>query len=106
MSKIEPEAWEQGTDRQAPGWGERDEGGKKGKGLVKEYVWVTMTSAQRQQGGEWLWEQQGAEEGQRAELGRAMEEIWANCNRTTIKKKNNLQKKILNTENASQTDGD
>ena len=38
MSKIEPEAGEQGTDRQAPGWGERDEGGKKGKGLVKEYV--------------------------------------------------------------------
>ena len=37
MSKIEPEAWKQGTDWQQPERkGEGDNGGKKGKGLVKE----------------------------------------------------------------------
>ena len=38
-SKIEPEAWKQGTDWQGPeGRGEGYKGGKKGKGLIKEQV--------------------------------------------------------------------
>ena len=39
MRKLEPEAWKHGTDWQQPeGRIEGDNGGKKGKGLVKEYV--------------------------------------------------------------------
>ena len=39
MSKIEPEAWKQGTDWQWPeGRGKGEKGGKKGKSLVKEHV--------------------------------------------------------------------
>ena len=38
-SKIEPEAWKRGTDGQQPeGRKKGDNGGKKGKGLVKEHV--------------------------------------------------------------------
>ena len=50
-SKIEPEAWKHGTDWQWPeGRGERDNGGKKGKGLVNKHVW--MTYGHRQQCGD------------------------------------------------------
>ena len=39
MSKIEPEAWKQGTDWQQPeGRREGDKGEKKKKGLIKEQV--------------------------------------------------------------------
>ena len=39
ISKIDPEAWKHGTDRQQPeGSGEGDNGGNTGKGLVKEQV--------------------------------------------------------------------
>ena len=57
MSKIEPEASKQGIDWQRPErkWaGEGDNGGKKGKGLVNEHVW--MTHGRGQQGGDRLWE--------------------------------------------------
>ena len=38
-SKIELEAWKHGTDWQRPeGRGEGDNGGKKGKGLIREHV--------------------------------------------------------------------
>ena len=51
MSKIEPVAWKQGTDRQGPeGSVEGDKGGKKGKGLFKEQV--QMTHRHGQQGGD------------------------------------------------------
>ena len=39
MSKIEPDAWKEGTNCPRPeGRWEGDKGGKKGKGLVKEEV--------------------------------------------------------------------
>ena len=39
MSKIEPVAWKQGTNRQGPeGRRAGDKGGKTGKGLVEEQV--------------------------------------------------------------------
>ena len=42
MNKIEPQAWKCGTDWQWPeGIGEGDNGGKKGKELNKEPVWMT-----------------------------------------------------------------
>ena len=42
MSKLEPEAWIHGTDWQQPeGRREVDSGGKKGKRLFKECVWMT-----------------------------------------------------------------
>ena len=45
---------------------ERDNGGKKGKGLIKEHVW--MTHGHGQLCGNWLWER---------EVGWN----WNNCNR-------------------------
>ena len=55
MNKIGPWAWKHGTDWQWPeGRREGDNGGKKGKGLVKEHVW--MTHGHGQQCGDWLWE--------------------------------------------------
>ena len=39
MHKIEPQTWKHGTERKCPEWrGEGDNGGRKGKGLVKEHV--------------------------------------------------------------------
>ena len=70
MSKIEPEVWKQRTDWQWPeGRGKEDNGGKKGKGLVKEHVW--MTHRHGQQSEEWLWEWGGGlgGGGQREKIG-------------------------------------
>ena len=51
MSKIEPEAGNQGTDCQRPeGRKEGDKVGKKGNGLVKEHV--RMTHGHRKHGGD------------------------------------------------------
>ena len=60
ISEIEPETWKHGTDWQ---WAEgRDKGGKKGKGLVREHVW--MIHGHRQQCGDrqWEWRVQGGGE--------------------------------------------
>ena len=79
MNKIEPEAWKLGIDWQQPeGKGEGDESGKKGKGLVKECVW--MTHGHGQQGGDWLWEQGCGLGG-----GEQRDKNWDNSNRTTVK---------------------
>ena len=70
MSKIEPEAWKQGTNLQGPeARGLGNKGGKDGKGLVKEQVPMTHG-----QSGNVLW---GA--------GGSHGECWDNCSRTTIK---------------------
>ena len=45
------------TDNNQRGEGDGDDGGKKGKGLVKEQAW--MTHRHGQQGGDWLWKQRG-----------------------------------------------
>ena len=68
-SKIEPEAWKQGTDWQWPRGGVVGNKGKKGKGLVKEHVW--MTHGHGQQCGDWLWESGvgWVEEGKGRKLG-------------------------------------
>ena len=56
MNKIEPQAWNHGTHWKWPEErGEGDNGGKKGKGLDKEHVW--MTHGHGQQCGNWLWGQ-------------------------------------------------
>ena len=53
-NKIEPETWKHGTLWTWPdGRWEGDNGGKKGKGLDKEHLW--MTHGHRQQCGDWLW---------------------------------------------------
>ena len=54
------------TDR---GEGERDNGGKKGKGLIKEHVW--MTDGHGQQCEKWLqeWGLRWAEEGKGGKIG-------------------------------------
>ena len=55
MNKIEPQAWERGTDWKWPeGRREGDNGGKKQNGLDKEHIW--MTHRHEQQCGNWLWE--------------------------------------------------
>ena len=55
MRKTEPETWKHGTDwQQTEGKGEGDNGTKKGKGPVKEHVW--MTHGHGQQCGNWLCE--------------------------------------------------
>ena len=88
MSKIEPQAWKNGTDWQWPE-GRREEviGGKKRKGLIKEHVWITHGHGL--QCGDWLWEWvvRWAEE---AKGGR-----WNNCNKVTIKKIKNKFKKCM-----------
>lgn len=43
MSKLQPKALKHGTDW-PDGWEERDNGGKMGKGLVKEHVWYLKDS--------------------------------------------------------------
>ena len=54
MNKIEPQAWKHGTDWKWPeGSGEGVNGGKRGKGLDKEHVW--MACGHGQQCGNWLW---------------------------------------------------
>ena len=54
--QIDPQAWKHGTDWQwQQGKGEGDNGGKKGKGIDKEHVWVTHILGQ--QCANWPWEQ-------------------------------------------------
>ena len=57
------------TDSNQRGWGRVDNIGKKGKGLVKEHVW--MTHRQEQQCGDGLWELGvgWAEEGKGEKIG-------------------------------------
>ena len=51
MNKIEPQTWKPGIDWQWPRErGEGDNGGKKGKGRVKEHVWMTHGYGQLSQG--------------------------------------------------------
>ena len=63
-----------------------DNGGKKGKGLVKEPVW--MTHGHGQQRGNWLWQQGGGMGG-----GGKRGKNWDNHNRITIK--NDLKKQKM-----------
>ena len=58
----------------ARGKGVGDNGGKKGKGLVKEHV--GMTHGHGQQGGDGLWEQRMGQDG-----GGQRKENWDNCNK-------------------------
>ena len=70
MNKIEPQAWKHGTDWQWPeGRGKGHNGGKKGKGLLKEHVW--MTHRHEQECGNRLWEcgVVSAEEGKEGKIG-------------------------------------
>ena len=59
------------------GRGKGDNGGKKGKGQLKEHVW--MTHGHGQQCGDWLREPRGGLGG-----GRQRGKNWDNCNRITI----------------------
>ena len=62
------------------GDGERDNGGKRGKGLLKDHVWRTCGNEQK--GGDWL------REWGVGMSGGAMGENWKNCNWTRIKGQN------------------
>ena len=76
MSKMELEAWKQRTDWQRPEQrGVEDKGGKKGKGLAKEQVWMTHGQLGGIDCGSGGWEEQGRGKG----------ENWDNSNRTTVK---------------------